>query len=46
LIGEPLIVSLPLKARCIMGMDIAPIGVFFEMTHRKYINYEAIPKVL
>jgi len=22
-----------------------PLGVFFEMTHRKYINYEDIPKV-
>ena len=27
------------------GDGHTPIGVFFEMTHRKYINYEAIPKV-
>jgi membrane peptidoglycan carboxypeptidase len=27
------------------GDGHTPIGVFFEMTHRKYIRYEAIPKV-
>jgi len=27
------------------GDGHTPIGVFFEMTHRKYIRYEDIPKV-